>query len=264
MNYLESLSDNERYIISEIVTGWREKSYSLPDKDISLSDKLGIHLYELLNRLLQKNSIRTVDIAYQIDIDGGDICLSHFFETEYLKKNLGKNYNNQLRNIVTQQIQSLITGIGFISKLYQDGAIYFPSECFEDSKFEEWHVPYEDYPKQKYHWEHSYICSKKFAKFLDQFLQSAICPSFQLIELYKNDYKTIEARRYDEQQAINCKALKRAKRANIIAIIIAVVSMAISIICAVCIPVKISDKQHNELIEVLKTKHNGKVENAKP
>lgn len=264
MNYLESLSDNERYIISEIVSKWEEKSNSLSDKDILISDKLGIHLYELLNRLMLKNSIHIENIAYRIDVEGGEVHLYHFFEKKYITDIFGGIYDKKLKEAITHQIHSLITGTSFILKLYQDGLIYFPDESFEESKFEEWHVPSEDYPESHYICEFSNFCSKKISKFLDSFLQSSICPSFQLVELYNNDYKTIETRRYEEQQSINCKALKRAKRANIIAIIIAVVSMIISIVCAVCIPVTISDKQHNELIEILKTNHNGKVENAKP
>lgn len=264
MNYLESLSDNERYIISEIVNRWEEKSNSLSHKDILVSDKLGIHLYELLNKLMIKNSVHTENIAYRIDIEGGEVHLYHFFEIKYIIDIFGEFYDKKLKEAITHQIHSLITGISFISKLYQDGLIYFPDESFEESKFEEWHVPSDDYPKSHYVWEFSNFCSKKLAKFLDSFLQSAICPSFQLIELYKNEYKTIETLRYEKQQTINCIALKRAKRANIIAIVIAAVSMLISIVCAVSIPVTISDKQHNELIEILKRNHNGKVENAKP
>lgn len=256
MNYLESLSDNERFIISEIVTGCKEKSISLFDKDMPISDKLGIHLYELLNRLMQNNSIHTEDIAYRIDVEDGEIHLYHFFEIKYVTETFGEEYDKKLEEMVTHQIHSLIIGTSFISKLHQDGLIYFPDESFEKSKFEEWHVPLEDYPKPNYIWKFSNICSKRIAKFLDSFLQSAILPSFQLIELCDNKYKTIEALRYEKQQTTNDIALKRAKRANIIAIVIAIVSMVVSIICAVCIPVTISDRQHNELIEALKTNQN--------
>lgn len=56
MNYIEALSENERYVISVIVNTWKEKSISDSDKYISVSDKLGIHLYELLNHLIQTNN----------------------------------------------------------------------------------------------------------------------------------------------------------------------------------------------------------------
>lgn len=257
MNYLESLSDNERFIINEIVIGCKEKSISLFDKDMPVSDKLGIHLYELLGRLMQNNNIHTENIAYRIDVEDGGIHLYHFFEINYITKTFGEEYNKKLEEMITHQIHSLIIGTSFISKLYEDGLIYFPDESFEESKFEEWYIPLEDYPKPNYIWKFSNIRSKRIAKFLDSFLQSSILPSFQLIELYENKYKTVEALRYDEQQATNEIALKRAKRANIIAIVIAIVSMVVSIICAVSIPVTISDRQHKEVIEVLKTNHNG-------
>lgn len=45
MNYIETLSKNERYIISVIVNTWKKESVSSSEKDISVSDQLGIHLH---------------------------------------------------------------------------------------------------------------------------------------------------------------------------------------------------------------------------
>lgn len=252
MNYLETLSDNERFIVSEIINEWNKMSISLTDEDIPSYDRLGIHLYDLLNRLMLKNTIQTKSIDYQIDIESGQINIYLFFDAKYVKEFLGQDYRDKLKDVVAQQIRVFIIGINFIIKLYEDGLIYFPNENFEESKFEDWYVPIKEYPKPDYIWEFSYFFSKKIAKFLDLFLPSSISPSFQLIELYEQEFKTIEARRYEEQQGINTLALKRAKYANIIAIIIAIMSMIVSVLCAVTIPVSINNKQHNELIEIIK------------
>lgn len=211
MNYIEALSENERYVISVIVNTWKEKSISDSDKYISVSDKLGIHLYELLNHLIQTNSISTKCIAPQIDQEGGEILLNHFFETQYIEEIFGKDYKKKLKEVVAQQIQTLIMVTSFISKLYQDGLIYFPDENFENSKYEEWAVPLNEYPKPIFIREISKICSKKIAKFLDSFLQSTICPSFQLIDLYEHEFKTIENRRYEEQLNISTDSLRIAE-----------------------------------------------------
>lgn len=260
MNYLESLSKDERYIIREIVNNWKEKSATSFGSNISVSDKLGICLFELLNRLMLKNGIKAENISYRIDPDGGEIHLYHFFEKDYIHKN---NYKIRIKESVAEQIQSLILGCNFISKLYDDGLIYFPEENFEESKFDDWHVPFDEYPKSLYIWEFSNFISRKIAKFLDKFLSSTILPSYQLIELFDNEFKTVEARRHEQQQTINDKALMRAKQGNYIAIGIALVSVIVAILCATLIPVSINCSQHKELIKTIENLHNGKAENAK-
>ena len=246
MKYIDTLSEDERFIINLIVHTWKNKS---------TSDSLGIHFYELLNQLMLKNSIPT-EIEYRIDLDGGEIQLYHFFETHKVENTFGKDTECKLKDVVSQQLRTFITGSNFISKLYQDGLIYFSEESFEESKFEDWGVHLDAYPKPKYIWELSTIGSKKIAKFLDSFIQSPICPSFQLVELCEHNFESVEKRRYNTQKSQTDVALRRAKCANIIAVIITIVSMIASIACALTIPTSINKEQHYELIETIKTYHN--------
>ena len=263
MNYLESLSKDEQYIISEIVNKWKEKTATTFGSNIAVSDKMGICLYELLEHLMLKNGIKAENISYSIDPEGGEIHLYHFFEKDYIRKNSGNNYEKRIKESVAEQIQSLILGCNFIFKLYDDGLIYFPEENFEESQFDDWYVPLDEYPKSLYIWEFSNIISRKVAKFLDKFLPSAILPSYQLIELFNNEFKTVEARRHEQQQSINDKALIRAKQANYIAIGIAMVSVIVAILCATLIPVSINSSQHKELIESIENLHNEQIKNEK-
>lgn len=211
MNYIETLSKNERYIISVIVNTWKKESVSSSEKDISVSDQLGIHLYELLYQLMQINGFPTKDIEPRIDPEGGEVYLYHFFETKIVNDILGGDYKNKIKGVVEQQKHTIIIGVSFIYKLYQDGLIYFPYESFEESEFEKWSVSFEKYPQPKFFYVMSDFCSKKIAKFLDSFLQSTICPSFQLIDLYEHEFKTIENRRYEEQLNISTDSLRIAE-----------------------------------------------------
>lgn len=246
MNYIDTLSEDERLIIKLIVHAWKDKS---------ASNSLGIHLYELLDKMMLKNSIQT-DIEYQIDLDGGEIQLYHFFNTYDIENTFGNNTEHIVKDVTKRQLRTFIIVSNFVSKLYQDGLVYFPEESFEESKFEDWGVHIDSYPKPTYTWEISNICSNKIAKFLDSFLQSAICPSFQLIELCEHNFESVETRRYNTQKFQTDVALKRAKCANIIAIIIAIVSMIATIACALTIPTSINKEQYQELIETIKIYNN--------
>ena len=161
MNYLESLSKDERYIIREIVNKWKEKAVTVLDSDISVSDKLGVSLFELLNSLMLMKGVKASNITFRIDIKDGEIHIYHFFDKDYIFKTIGTDYSKRVKESVAEQIQSLVLGCNFISKLYDDGLIYFPEENFEELEFDSWYVPLEEYPKSSYIWEFSDFMSKK-------------------------------------------------------------------------------------------------------
>ena len=203
-----------------------------------------IHLYELLYQLMQINGFPTKDIAPRIDPEGGEVHLYHFFETKIVNDILGGDYKNKIKDVVEQQKHTFIIGVSFIYKLYQDGLIYFPYESFEESKFDEWDVSFEKYPQPNFFYVMSDFCSKKIAKFLDSFLQSTICPSFQLLELCKHNFKTLEARRFFRSQLLGW------------------VGVGVAITIAISSPwlmtnwskSHIEDEQYDRLIEVIEKK----------
>ena len=268
MNYLESLSSNERYIVSEIIENW---------KKISLSDSFGMPLYVLLEKLVQHDCIKIEKVAYQIDpIDGGEINIHLIFRTQYIEEIFGKDHELQFEKHVAQTIKKLLIGCSFIQKLHQDGLIYCPEESFDPSTFDEWDVPCDKYPKSNYIWKTSSICSKGLAKFLDSFLQSSICPSYQLINFCDNNFETPEQIRFKKSQCLS-------KIGILTAIFISVFSpwlmtkcshttieqsqfdSIINTIPSAVEEVRISKMQLDSLIMAIKPDAtNGKVENAKP
>lgn len=272
MNYLESLSPNERYIVSEIIDNW---------KSDALADTFGLPLFVLLEKLMRHGHIEIEEVTYQIDpIEGGEINIHLFFKTQYIEEIFGKDYELQLEKHVVKTIKKLLIGCSFIQKLHQDGLIYFPEENSEPSPFEKWGIPCNEYPKPHYIWKISSICSKDLAKFLDSFLQSSICPSHQLITFYDNNFETPEQTRF--------KLNKRLSTAGILtAIGIALLSpflmtkfshttieqeqidSIINTIPSAVEEVRINQNQLDSLVMTINRSNktdtiNGQVENAKP
>lgn len=59
---------------------------------------------------------------------------------------------------------------------------------------------------------------------------SCVIPSFELIQITKNNFKTCEQIKYDEQLSLTKKALHNGRVGNIIAIVVAIVVTIISIL----------------------------------
>ncbi len=252
MNYLESLSDNEKLVITRIVDYWNNCSARNIDVSKPHDEVYGIPLHDLVFKFINERTLLQIeDISYKIEIDSGQIDFYQFFKTEKANNKLGEQHKFEVELISIDNSRWFLIVVNFLKRLYDDGLIYFEYEEFSLTTYNDWDSRVKDFPAPEYIHHSECFFSKDIAKFLDLFLGSPIIPSFQLIELYKYDFKTVEKRRYESQQSLSNKALRSAKRGNYIAIGIAIVSTLVAILCSLLIPVSIDKEQHKAIIQTI-------------
>lgn len=98
--------------------------------------------------------------------------------------------------------------------------------------------------------------SEVLYEFLSQFSSSLIIPSPQLIDFRNNDFRTVETRRFEEQQCLSEKAIKIAKFSNKIAIVIGIISLLATCIITKCSSTKINETQFLQIIETINNNNN--------
>lgn len=105
-----------------------------------------------------------------------------------------------------------------------------------------------------------FVNDRKIEKYIKYFLYSDIIPTSSLIDIYKNEFKTEDERRYKRQVFISW-----------IAIFVSALIGLSSIIISICNDTKMDKKQYNEIIDEMKHINKnifgilyGKTENAEP
>lgn len=256
MNILTNLSSNQKHFLEDVVAFHKKAMQNFEIDPLTTYPVFGIFLQDSFYD--GNYSVKPCKHNNELNLD------IKFFNETPEKLAIGEQLRlNQTMAAIIQM--KFIERLIFIRQLWESGLVYFVGNLNAN-------IPSYSYTENDkiYHEKMnisallSPLEAPEYYNFLNKYNMAQIIPSDYLIDYCANSFTTLEQRQYKEQHDINTIALKRAKCANIIAIVIAVVSLIVSIVCAVRIPVTISDKQHNELIEILKTNHNGKVENAEP
>lgn len=247
MEGLRYLSDNMKDLIRRIIDIYQIDRWTLENEYEGIIQSLGLHFSNVLS---DDNS----NISFFANKDKIGITIeSNKLQWDQLNNSEEKESyaTNQSAIIHADCIERLY----FIKWLSDNNLVYFTRE----------HNDFIDIPKEIGHspqgiFRNWIISSDILKEFIITHYKSRIIPSTYLISFAK-DFKTLEQIEYEEQLKISNKALKRAKLANWIAISLGVISILISAILAICVPVNIHNQQHKELIEAVK--YNGKTQNEK-
>lgn len=254
MTILNTLSSNQKHFIEDVVDSYTKSLHSFKTDPMHTAPVFGMFLQDAFYD--DNYYVTPCKVKGKLNLIIKFISNNNYSLCERLQ------YDTNMTAYV--QIK-FIERLKFIKLLWDNGLIYFVGNLNSELSEFDFSSDDKEYCKRMcISASLSPLESDDYAIFLGKYKMAQIIPSEFLIDFCSNSFTTLEERQYKEQQQINIEALKRAKRANIIAISIAALSILASIICAYFIPVSINNKQHNELIEIIKTQYNGQINNEKP
>lgn len=206
-----------------------------------------------------------IDVLNAKEICKDDICAYIGRVDDYIYVSLSGRYLDPLNSFedlrdeksawikAHSHFNRIIQSLFFVKKLYDNGLIMIlkSSDDVIDGVVD-------DITKSIPH----FFKHKTLLQFIEDSYLSEIIPTSELIDLYKNDFKNKDQIRYENQLNISIASLKRARISNYIAIVIGMLTLLASVLLTKCIDTRIDLNQHNELIEMIKSLNNGKIENA--
>lgn len=256
MNIIQGLSSNQKNFLIDIVDFYKKAMANFKVDPTTSSTVFGIFL---------KDSFYNDNYGATPCLVDGDLNLNiKFFNVSNEPLSFTQKTKNDLSTAATIQMQFL-ERLNFIHRLWENGLIYFVGNL--DSKISDFAFSEKD----------NEYCRKmnisallwplgkiEYFDFIERYFMAQVIPSEYLIDFCEHDFTTITERQYKEQLSINTTALKRAKTGNIIAILVAILTMTVTIICSIVIPISVNEKQHQEIIETIENIHNGQTTNEKP